>query len=87
MKIVMVGTGYVGQSNAALPAQHHEVVTLDIVPEKVVAMLNRKPSLVAKVLEDYLKHKQLNLRATTHTGSVEAVAQDVILLCPHLKPP
>jgi hypothetical protein len=64
MKIAIAGTGYVGLSNGVLLSQHNEVVALDIVPEKV-AMLNRKESPIQDVeLEDYLKNKPLNFRAT-----------------------
>ncbi|MDT4880377.1 UDP-glucose 6-dehydrogenase [compost metagenome] len=65
MKIAIVGTGYVGLSNAVLLAQHNEVVALDIVADKV-AMLNRKQSpIIDAEIEEYLKTKPLNLRATT----------------------
>ncbi|OZA08884.1 MAG: hypothetical protein B7X97_04770 [Methylotenera sp. 17-45-7] len=64
MKIAIVGSGYVGLSNAVLLAQHHEVVALDIVPEKV-EMLNRKKSPIEDAeIEDYLANQPLNLRAT-----------------------
>ena len=64
MKIAIAGTGYVGLSNAVLLAQHHEVVALDIIAEKV-DMLNRKESPIKdSEIEDYLAHKPLNLRAT-----------------------
>ena len=60
MKIAIAGTGYVGLSNGVLLAQHNEVVTLDIIPEKV-DMINRKESpIVDSELADYLKNKSLN---------------------------
>jgi UDPglucose 6-dehydrogenase len=64
MKIAIAGTGYVGLSNGVLLSQHHEVVALDIVAEKV-EKINRKESPIEdKELEDYLKNKPLNFRAT-----------------------
>jgi UDPglucose 6-dehydrogenase len=64
MKITIVGTGYVGLSNAVLLSQHHEVVALDIIKEKVDMVNNRKSPIVDQELEDYLKSKPLNLVAT-----------------------
>lgn len=64
MKITIVGTGYVGLSNAVLLSQHHEVVALDIIKEKVDMVNNRKSPIVDPELEDYLRSKPLNLLAT-----------------------
>lgn len=82
MKIAVAGTGYVGLSLAVLLAQQNEVVALDIVPEKV-EMLNRKTSPIAdQEIEDFLKNKTLNLRATLIKEDAYKGADFVIIATP-----
>lgn len=82
MKIAIAGIGYVGLSNGVLLAQHNEVVCLDTVAEKV-SMLNLKQSpIVDAEIEDYLKHRTLNLRATLDKRCAYEGAEFVIIATP-----
>ena len=82
MKIAVAGTGYVGLSLATLLAQHNDVVAVDIVPEKVDLINNKKSPIADKEIEDFLAHKQLNLTATTDAKSAYEQAEFVIIATP-----
>ncbi|MBC9825908.1 nucleotide sugar dehydrogenase [Carnobacterium inhibens] len=82
MKITVVGTGYVGLSNAVLLAQHNEVTALEIIEEKVELIKNKKSPIVDKEIEVYLATKQLDLTATTDKTTAYQEAQYVIIATP-----
>ena len=81
-KIAIVGTGYVGLSNAVLLAQHHQVIALDIDPAKVELINKRHSPIVDAEIENYLAHKPLNLRATLDKQSAYAGADFVVIATP-----
>lgn len=82
MKIAVAGTGYVGLSMAVLLAQHNEVHAVDIIPEKVRLINERKSPIADKELEEYLTTKELNLVATTDGDAAYADADIVIIATP-----
>ena len=64
LKIAVAGTGYVGLSIAILLAQHHQVIAVDVIPEKVDLINQRKSPIQDDYIEKYLAEKELNLIAT-----------------------
>ncbi|EEF67805.1 nucleotide sugar dehydrogenase [Holdemania filiformis DSM 12042] len=82
MKIAVAGTGYVGLSIATLLAQHHEVVAVDIIPEKVELINNKKSPIQDDYIEKYLAEKELNLTATLDANEAYKDAKIVIIATP-----
>lgn len=79
MNIVVVGTGYVGLSNAVLLAQHNHVTACDIIEEKVNLINNRKSPIVDKELEEYLANEKLDLTATANAAEAYKDADYIII--------
>ena len=69
MKIAVAGTGYVGLSIATLLSQHHEVMAVDIIPEKVELINQKKSPIQDEYIEKYLSEKKLHLTATLDAKS------------------
>lgn len=81
-KIAVAGTGYVGLSLAVLLAQHNQVKAVDIVPEKVEMLNNKKSPIQDDYIEKYLAEKELNLVATTDGETAYKEAEFVIIAAP-----
>lgn len=82
LKIAVAGTGYVGLSIATLLAQHHKVTAVDIVPEKVEMINNRKSPIQDDYIEKYLSENELNLTATLDAKGAYSGADFVIIAAP-----
>lgn len=82
MKVVVVGVGYVGLSNAILLAQHNEVVAVDVSAERIEDINARRSPLVDKEIEEYLAHHELDLRATTDGKAYYRDADYIIIATP-----
>lgn len=82
MKIAVAGTGYVGLSLATLLAQHNDVVAVDIVPERVEMVNNRRSPIQDDYIEDYLANKTLSLRATLDAKEGYGEAEFVVIAAP-----
>ena len=82
MKIAVAGTGYVGLSIATLLAQYNEVVAVDIIPEKVELINNKKSPIQDDYIEEYLASKKLNLKATLDAEEAYKDADFVVIAAP-----
>lgn len=80
--IAVAGTGYVGLSLAVLLAQHHNVTAVDIIPEKVDLINNRKSPIQDEYIEKYLVEKELDLKATTNAEDAYKNADFVVIAAP-----
>lgn len=82
MKLAVAGTGYVGLSLAVLLAQHNEVVAVDVIPERVALVNDRKSTIQDEYIEQYLAEKQLHLTATLDAEAAYRDAEFVIIAAP-----
>lgn len=82
LKIAVAGTGYVGLSIATLLAQHHHVTAVDIIPEKVELINNRKSPIQDEYIEKYLAEKELDLVATINAEEAYTDADFVVIAAP-----
>lgn len=82
IKIAVAGTGYVGLSIATLLAQHHQVIAVDVIPEKVEKLNNRISPIQDEYIEKYLAEKDLNLRATLDGREAYRDADFVVIAAP-----
>ena len=81
-KIAVAGTGYVGLSIATLLSQHHHETAVDIIPEKVEMINNRKPPIQDDYIEKYLAEKELNLPVTLDAKTAYTDADFVVIVAP-----
>ena len=81
-KISVAGTGYVGLSIATLLSQHHHVTAVDIIPEKVEMINNRKSPIQDDYIEKYLAEKDLDLTATLDAKAAYSNADFVVVAAP-----
>ena len=81
-RIAVAGTGYVGLSIATLLSQHHEVIAVDIVPEKVELINAKKSPIQDDYIEKYLVEKELNLTATLDAKAAYSDADFVVIAAP-----
>ena len=82
LRIAVAGTGYVGLSIATLLAQHHKVTAVDVVPEKVELINNKKSPIQDEYIEKYLSEKELHLTATLDGRSAYKEADFVVIAAP-----
>lgn len=82
LKIAVAGTGYVGLSIATLLSQHHKVTAVDIIPQKVELINNKKSPIQDEYIEKYLAEKELDLTATLDAKEAYSDADFVVIAAP-----